>query len=118
MLVKLTGMSAAENLLLLSKSGELLHPDVKTIDLVDNSSASQPHLYLFIINNNSLSKMINIPDLIKIALTDTKKSLQDYHQKKMFIKGYHFINEQHQLMSQLAFSIKLLDTFLKQKVQM
>jgi len=116
MLVKLTGMSAAENLLLLSKSGELLHPDVKTIDLVDNSSASQPHLYLFIIGNNSLSKMINIPDLIKIALTDTKKSLQDYHQKKMFIQGYHFINEQHQLMSQLAFSIKLLDTFLKQKV--
>ena len=51
---------------------------------------SPPHWFLYSLNTpcSDLTKLnINIPDLLKVALTDTKRSLPDHIQKKMFIQG-------------------------------
>ena len=46
------------------------------------------------VSRPSLTKLhFNIADLVKVALTDTKRSLQDYHQKKMFIEGEESVKE-------------------------
>ena len=52
------------------------------------SDSQQPQLFLYSESRLEPGKVpLNIPDLIRLALTDTKRSLQDYHQKKMFIQG-------------------------------
>ena len=66
--------------------GRLLSPDRRLDQL---PASARPHFYLYSAAPASLSKTVNIPDLVRVALTDTKRSLQDYHQKKMFVQGWH-----------------------------
>ena len=64
----------------LSIEEEFLNPSL--------SDSQQPQLFLYSMSSLDPGKVpLNIPDLIRLALTDTKRSLQDYHQKKMFIQG-------------------------------
>ena len=118
-LAKLLGVSP-ENLLILSSHGSVISDDMKTVEIIEklsSNTSNKPQLYLYSTVSNSVGKMINIPDLVKVALTDTKKSLSDYHQKKMFIQGYHFINEHHELVSCLMSSVAILANFLVTKLK-
>ena len=79
-----------EKLVLLSRSGEVItcQQDTETFLSLLNSDSQQPQLFLYSVSRLEPGKVpLNIPDLIRLALTDTKRSLQDYHQKKMFIQG-------------------------------
>ena len=76
--------------MVLTSSGELISAG----DNIEDHLTS-PHWFLYSLAPCSpLTKLhINIPDLVKVALTDTKRSLQDYHQKKMFIEGEESVKE-------------------------
>ena len=113
-LSKLNGnKSSSDTVMLLSRDMELRTSDQMTEASVNH----RPQLYCYMVEGPQIRKTINIPDLIKVALTDTKKKLQDHHQKKMFIQGYHFVSEQHENMENLAKSLKLLHSFLESKLE-
>ena len=59
-------------------------------DRLEDHLSPQSHwfLYSLVTPCSDLTKLnINLPDLLKVALTDTKRSLPDHIQKKMFIQG-------------------------------
>ena len=113
-LAEATKMSP-DNMLLLTREGQRLDTE-DSLDL-GSSLPDQPDLYLYSVSPCSYNKVINIPDLVKLALTDTKRSLQDYHLRKLFAQGYHFINEIYQNIRHMVTSLKLLDTFLRTKLE-
>ena len=111
-----------ERMVLLSRSGEMItaQDDAKTFLSLLGQSADpdQPQLYLYSLNRLDPGQVqIVIPDMIRLALTDTKRDLQDYHQKKMFIQGYHFISSQHEKLSLLVTSLKVLTAHLRRRVE-
>ena len=114
-LAQVTDM-AHDNMLLLTREGQRLDTEDDSLDRV-SSLPDQPDLYLYSVTPCSYNKVINIPDLVKLALTDTKRSLQDYHLRKLFAQGYHFINEIYQNIRHMVTSLKLLDTFLRTKLE-
>ena len=103
-----------DNMLLLTREGQRIQTD-DSLD-ISPSLHDQPDLHLYSVTPCSYNKVINIPDLVKLALTDTKRSLQDYHLKKLFAQGYHFINEIYQNIRHMVTSLKLLKTFLRTKL--
>ena len=106
---------ARDNMLLLAREGQRLDTE-DSLDMV-SSLADQPDLYLYSVSPCSYNKVINIPDLVKLALTDTKRTLQDYHLRKLFAQGYHFITEIYQNIRHMVTSLKVLDTFLRTKLE-
>ena len=83
-LARLTGLPA-EKLLVLSSRGRVVRPEDR---LEDHLSPPSWFLYSLVTPCSDLTKLnINIPDLLKVALTDTKRTLPDHIQKKMFIQG-------------------------------
>ena len=121
-LARLTGITPQENILLLTSEGRMLHHDdsMENMEIILSQitpGPGQPHFYLYSLSPSNLNKVINIPDLVKLALTDTRRSLQDYHQKKMFAQGYHFINEHYQSMTMMVTSLKILDTYLRARLE-
>ena len=83
-LARLSGLPA-ERLLVVSSGGRVVRAEDRLEDHL-----SPPHWFLYSLNTpcSDLTKLnINIPDLLKVALTDTKRSLPDHIQKKMFIQG-------------------------------
>ena len=52
-----------------------------------------------------------------MALADTKRSLPDHIQKKMFIQGYHLISSEQTRLRQLAVSLGLLAAQLRLQVE-
>ena len=72
-------------------------------DRLEDHLSPQSHwfLYSLVTPCSDLTKLnINLPDLLKVALTDTKRSLPDHIQKKMFIQGE----------DQIIFRILILNT--------
>ena len=108
-------MMSRDHMLLLTREGQRLHPEDSLN--ISPGPPDQPDFYLYSITPCSYNKVINIPDLVKLALTDTKRSLQDYHLKKMFAQGYHFINEHWQNIRHMVTSLKLLETLLRTKLE-
>ena len=113
-MAQVTQMSG-DHLLLLNREGQRLHPEDSLN--ISPGPPNTPDFYLYSITPCSYNKVINIPDLVKLALTDTKRSLQDYHLKKMFAQGYHFINEHCQNIRHMVTSLKLLESFLRTKLE-
>ena len=111
------GISSTDTLMLLTKTGTRLKTTDGTESVIVDKNTAQPDIFLYNIGAHSLNKIVNIPDLVKVALTDTKRSLQDYHQKIMFVQGFHFINEHFENMKHLIFSIKLLKSYLSSKLE-
>ena len=72
-LAEVTQMSP-DNMLLLTREGQRRD----TEDSLDKGSSlpDQPDLYLYSVSPCSYNKVINIPDLVKLSLTNTKRSLQ------------------------------------------
>ena len=75
----------AEKLLVLTSQGRVVRAEDR---LEDHLSPPCWFLYSLVTPCSDLAKLqINIPDLLKVALADTKRSLPDHIQKKMFIQG-------------------------------
>ena len=64
-----------------------------------------------------LNQTLHIPELVTCFLKDTRKSVSDYHQKKMFIHGYHFVFEECQQIKNLVIGLKVLHHYLISNVQ-
>ena len=73
-LAQVTDM-ARDNMILLTREGQRLDREDDSLDRV-SSLPDQPDLYLYSVTPCSYNKVINIPDLVKLALTNTKRSLQ------------------------------------------
>ena len=96
-------------MLLLTREGQRIQTD-DSLD-ISPSLHDQPDLHLYSVTPCSYNKVIIFPDLVKFALTDTKRSL-----KKLFAHDYHFINEIYQNIRHMVTSLKLLKTFLRTKL--
>ena len=112
---------ASENLILLTPSGFAVPGNLILKQTVILTSP-EPHLYLYIISEQKtvssyLQQPCHIPELVTCALKDTRRSVQDYHQKKMFIHGYHFVSEQFHNLAFLKEGLKVLHNYLTTRIK-
>jgi len=120
MLTKETSMPS-ENLLLLTPSG-LAVPHNLSIEQTLILASPEPHLYLYTISEHKtvqsyLQQPLHIPELVTCFLKDARRSVQDYHQKKMFIHGYHFVSEQFHNLASLKAGLKVLYNHLTTRIK-
>jgi len=91
----------------------------------ESVSHSQPvthqHLFLFSLVERPvqhyLQQPLHVPELVTHALKDARRTVQDYHQKKMFVHGYHFINDQYKILQNLKKGLKALHKYLTDRVK-
>ena len=112
---------ASENLLLLTPSGFAV-PRNLSLEQTAILTGPEPHLYLYTISEQKtvrdyLQQPCHIPELVTCALKDTRRSVQDYHQKKMFIHGYHFVSEQFHNLAFLKEGLKVLHNYLTTRIK-
>ena len=113
--------TASEKLLLLTPSGSAVSPSL-SLDQAAILTSSEPHLYLFTMSEprsvrEYLQQPLHIPELVTCFLKDARRSVQDYHQKKMFIHGYHFVSEQFHNLAFLNTGLKVLHHHLTNRVK-
>ena len=112
---------ASENLLLLTPSGCAVPPNL-SIEQTTTLTSPEPHLYLYTISEHNtvrpyLQQPLHIPELVTCFLKDARRSVQDYHQKKMFIHGYHFVSEQFHNLAFLKEGLKVLYKHLTTRIK-
>ena len=105
---------ASENLLLLTPSGFAVPPNL-SLEQTAIRTSHEPHLYLYTISD--MQQLCHIPELVTCDLKDTRRSVQDYHQKKMFIHGYHFVSEQFHNLAFLKEGLKVLHNHLTTRIK-
>ena len=101
-----------EAVLLLTEDGSELHQDK-----LSQLSPDDHQLFCFIVGESTINKSIDIPDLVKVALTDTQRRLQDHHQKKCSVQGYHLLSSQHQTVSLQVKSLNILSRHLRERMK-
>jgi len=104
-----------DKLVLITSTGEFVSPSQSVSITTDN------YLFLFSLVDRPvqdyLHQPLHVPELVTHALKDARRSVQDYHQKKMFVHGYHFINDQYNIITNLKKGLKVLHKYLTAKVK-
>ena len=119
-LCKDTG-AQVEKLVILTSTGQGVSPSL-SLEQSGFLNSPEPLLYLYTVTEQRsvkdyLQQPLHIPELVTAALRDARRSVQDYHQKKMFIHGYHFVNEQFQNLATLKKGLKILHQYLTEKMK-
>ena len=109
-----------EHLLLLTPTGVVLSAN-QIIDHGNIRTNQEPNLYLFTKNGKKsakdyLQQSLQIPELVACFLKDARREVQDYHQKKMFIHGYHFVSDLFINLSRLTTGLKVLYKYMTDTV--
>jgi len=109
-----------EHLLLLTPTGVVLSTN-QIIDHGNLRTNQEPNLYLFTKNGKKsakdyLQQSLQIPELVACFLKDARREVQDYHQKKMFIHGYHFVSDLFINLSRLTTGLKVLYKYMTDTV--
>jgi len=117
LITKDTGIRPDSHLLLSSRATPLL-PHYNLHQFLEGLDPARP-LYLFTrqqprnrVSDHVRGVDLRIPVLVQSFLKDTRKNLEDYHQKKMFSHGYHFISQEVDLYRSLITGLHTLLLYL------
>jgi len=118
LITKDTGIRPDSHLLLSNRATPLL-PHYNLQHFLEGLDPARP-LYLFtrqqprtrVPEHVQRGVDLRMPVLVHSFLKDAKRNLEDYHQKKMFIHGYHFISQEVDLYRSLITGLNTLLLYL------